>query len=229
MAGTEQPKPISMGTILLPDSPILRNSLSMTKAILAIYPVSSKMDRKKNNVTMVGRKLSTLPTPPQIPSITRERTTGLISATTNSLSSNATTASTPMVIKSESSAPIKLNVIVNINAIIPIKHGIAVYLPVKIRSIAILRLCSLLSRGRTTVFSHRDSINENRISANAASRSSPVSFSITDTRCSNAVCFSRVRHSFSAIRWSCSTSFVAAKRRGSPFSFASNSRVCIAA
>ena len=35
-AGTEQPKPISMGTKLRPDSPILRSSLSMTNATLAI-------------------------------------------------------------------------------------------------------------------------------------------------------------------------------------------------
>ena len=36
IAGTVQPKPISMGTMLLPESPILRRSLSMTNAILAI-------------------------------------------------------------------------------------------------------------------------------------------------------------------------------------------------
>ena len=58
IAGTEHPNPISIGTKLRPDSPIFRRSLSMTKATLAIYPVSSRMDRKKNKVTMVGRKLS---------------------------------------------------------------------------------------------------------------------------------------------------------------------------
>ena len=31
--------------------------------ILAIYPLSSSIERKKNSVTMIGRKLSTLPTP----------------------------------------------------------------------------------------------------------------------------------------------------------------------
>ena len=35
-AGTEQPKPISIGTKLLPERPIFRSSLSMTKAIRAI-------------------------------------------------------------------------------------------------------------------------------------------------------------------------------------------------
>ena len=34
--GTVQPNPISMGTMLLPDSPIFRSSLSITKATLAI-------------------------------------------------------------------------------------------------------------------------------------------------------------------------------------------------
>ena len=36
MAGTEQPKPMSMGTMLRPDRPILRRGLSMTKATRAM-------------------------------------------------------------------------------------------------------------------------------------------------------------------------------------------------
>ena len=78
MAGTEQPKPISMGTKLLPERPMWRKSLSITKATLAMYPVSSRIARKKNSVTIVGRKLNTVPTPLQTPSTTRECTTGLI-------------------------------------------------------------------------------------------------------------------------------------------------------
>ena len=35
-AGTVQPKPISIGTMLLPDRPIFRSSLSITKATLAM-------------------------------------------------------------------------------------------------------------------------------------------------------------------------------------------------
>ena len=35
-AGTEQPKPMSMGTKLLPERPILRSSLSITKATRAM-------------------------------------------------------------------------------------------------------------------------------------------------------------------------------------------------
>ena len=74
-AGTVQPKPISIGTMLLPESPIFLSSLSMTNATLAMYPLSSISDRKKNRVTIIGRKLSTLPTPANIPSITRLLTT----------------------------------------------------------------------------------------------------------------------------------------------------------
>lgn len=70
--GTVQPNPINIGTILLPDKPIFLRSLSIINATLAIYPLSSSMDRKKNKVTIIGRKLSTLPTPVNIPSIIRE-------------------------------------------------------------------------------------------------------------------------------------------------------------
>ena len=70
-AGTVHPKPIRSGTIDLPDSPILRRILSMKNAILAMYPLSSKRDRKKNITTTIGRKLNTLPTPSKIPSIMR--------------------------------------------------------------------------------------------------------------------------------------------------------------
>lgn len=45
-----------------------------------MYPLSSRMDRNKNNVTMTGRNPSTLPTPPQMPSVTSELTIGLTSA-----------------------------------------------------------------------------------------------------------------------------------------------------
>ena len=36
IAGTEQPKPINIGTMLRPERPILRKILSMTKATRAI-------------------------------------------------------------------------------------------------------------------------------------------------------------------------------------------------
>lgn len=45
--GTVQPKPISIGTMLLPDNPTFLKSLSITNATLAIYPLSSSRERKK--------------------------------------------------------------------------------------------------------------------------------------------------------------------------------------
>ena len=36
-----------------------------------MYPLSSRIDKKKNMVTMTGMKLRTLPTPSKIPSMTR--------------------------------------------------------------------------------------------------------------------------------------------------------------
>ena len=76
IAGTEQPNPINIGTKLRPDRPMQRNSLSIKKATRAIYPVSSKMERKKNKITITGRKLKTLPTPAMIPSIISDLTIG---------------------------------------------------------------------------------------------------------------------------------------------------------
>ena len=42
--------------MLRPERPIFRSSLSIKKATLAIYPLSSIMDRKKNSVTNNGRE-----------------------------------------------------------------------------------------------------------------------------------------------------------------------------
>ena len=106
-------------------------------------------------MTIVGRKLSTLPTPAHTPSTTSDCTTGLTSRYSSPFAIQSITNSTPMLIRSESHAPIRLNVIRNTIAIIPMKQGIAVYFPVSRRSICMLRLCSRLSRGRTTVFSQR--------------------------------------------------------------------------
>ena len=49
IAGTLQPNPIIIGINALPDKPNLRNILSKIKATLAIYPLSSKIEKNKNN------------------------------------------------------------------------------------------------------------------------------------------------------------------------------------
>ena len=94
--GTVQPKPMSIGTILLPLSPIFLRALSVTKATLAIYPVSSKRERKKNRTTMIGRKESTLPTPVKIPSIMRECITLFTPPRVKALSTMAVRLSIPL-------------------------------------------------------------------------------------------------------------------------------------
>ena len=70
--GTVQPKPINIGTILRPESPIFLSSLSMINATRAIYPLSSRIDKKKNKVTIIGKKLKTVPTPLKIPPMIKE-------------------------------------------------------------------------------------------------------------------------------------------------------------
>ena len=75
--GTVQPNPTSMGTMLRPDRPIFLRSLSMTNATRAMYPESSSRARKKNSVTMMGTKLTTVPTPAKTPSMMREWITSL--------------------------------------------------------------------------------------------------------------------------------------------------------
>ena len=60
MAGTEQPKPMSMGMNALPDRPKCRRVRSMTKAALAMYPLSSKNARARNRMKILGRKVRIL-------------------------------------------------------------------------------------------------------------------------------------------------------------------------
>ena len=71
IAGTEHPKPNNIGTMLFPDKPILLNGLSIMKAILVMYPLSSNIDKKKYSVTIIGKKLITLPIPFNTPSVIR--------------------------------------------------------------------------------------------------------------------------------------------------------------
>ena len=123
----------------------------MTNATLAMYPLSSRIDRKKNRVTIMGRNASTLPTPLKMPSMTNECTTGLIPYAVSPASVRSVNAPMPKSNISESHEPITPNVSQNTSAIIPINAGIAVYLPVRILSILTLRACSLLSLGFTTV------------------------------------------------------------------------------
>ena len=224
IAGTEQPKPISIGTKLLPERPIFLSSLSITNAILAIYPLSSRIDKKKNNTTITGRNDRTLPTPANIPSITSECTTGLIPNAVSPASHTPVNQSIAMLSRSESPAPITPNVSQKTSAIIPAKAGSAVYFPVRKRSIFTLLACALLSTGFTTVLEQTFSIKLKRISASAASRSLPHSFSISEMICSRSSFSFSSSASWVIISLSPSISFVAANLTGI-FAFAAWSSI----
>ena len=143
--GTEHPKPISIGTMLRPERPSLRSSLSETNAMRAMYPLSSSMDRKKNSTMMMGTKLSTEPTPPKIASTTNDRTGSLTSQRTKAASTAAPRPSIPAASRFCSQRPITSKVSQKISAMMAMKAGMAVHLPVRVRSILRLRLYSLLS------------------------------------------------------------------------------------
>ena len=68
IAGTEQPKPIIIGIRALPDKPNLRNNLSKIKATRAIYPVSSIIEKNKNNNKICGRNPKIANKPVRTPS-----------------------------------------------------------------------------------------------------------------------------------------------------------------
>ena len=72
MAGTEQPNPEIIGIMASPGRPKNLIGRFIIYAALYIYPLSSRVERKKNRVPMVGMKASTLPIPVHKPSITRE-------------------------------------------------------------------------------------------------------------------------------------------------------------
>ena len=144
-----------------------------------MYPLSSKIDKKKNSTTIIGKNDKTLPTPAKIPSIIREWTTGFNPYAVNARSAKSVTISIPTLSQSERPAPITPKVSQNISPIIAAKAGSAVYFPVSILSAFTLLACALLSVGLTTVCVHTFSINLKRISARAASRSFAHSSSIS--------------------------------------------------
>ncbi len=185
------------------------------------------MDRNRNSVMMVGRKPMTLPTPPQMPSVTSELTVGLTSAAASASPMSPMTKSIPVCSQSDSHAPSQLNVMRNTNPMMRMKHGMAVKRPVRMRSAATLRACSRLSCGRVTVCAQSRSMNENRMLASAASRSSPPSVSSASMKSSRACASRSGTLSARSMSGSPSTIFVAAKRRGSCAFLAYGSSRCM--
>ena len=70
--GTPHPEPIRNGMKLFPERPNLRKILSMINAILAMYPQSSRSERKKNTIAICGANPIGAPRPPIIPSTTSD-------------------------------------------------------------------------------------------------------------------------------------------------------------
>ena len=68
MAGTLHPKPIKSGTTDLPVRENRRKTPSVKNAARAIYPLASISDKSKKRSKIWGKKHSTSPTPPKIPS-----------------------------------------------------------------------------------------------------------------------------------------------------------------
>ena len=159
-AGTEHPKPTSMGTTLRPESPRRRSRRSMTNAMRAMYPESSSSERKKKRSTIMGMKLTTAPTPAHIPSVTRLCTTSLICMYCMTPDSHCVKASTPCPKTSCNHAPRLSKVRKKTSAMMPKKAGKAVSRPVSTRSMARLLRCSRLSRGFTTHLRQRALMKE---------------------------------------------------------------------
>ena len=74
--GIAHPVPITMGIMDFPERPTLLNIGSMTTLTRAIYPQSSRSAMRKYITMTRGRKPTTAPTPPIIPSTRRAETIG---------------------------------------------------------------------------------------------------------------------------------------------------------
>jgi hypothetical protein len=70
-AGMAQAVPETRGTTLLPLSPNLRIIRSIKKTTLLIYPLSSRMEIKRNRKAICGIKITTPLKPGIIPSATK--------------------------------------------------------------------------------------------------------------------------------------------------------------
>ena len=67
---------MTMGMNALPESPKRRKILSRMKAIRAMYPESSRMEKNRKRVRICGMNPSTANTPPRTPSTTKLPTHG---------------------------------------------------------------------------------------------------------------------------------------------------------
>lgn len=98
----------------------------MTKATRAMYPESSRMERNKKSTTIIGRKVSTLPTPVSTPSTASERTTSLVPNALRPASAEAMMVAIPSSMSPCNAAPITPNVSRKTRPMITRNAGMAV-------------------------------------------------------------------------------------------------------
>ena len=134
IAGTEHPNPRSRGRKARPESPRRLIMSSITKATLAIYPLSSNKARARKRMKILGRKVRIPPTPEMIPSTIRDWSKGLTLSACRLLEVSSEICSNAISKYPFNQSPM-VNVRKNTSAIIPRKMGRANHLCVRSRSI----------------------------------------------------------------------------------------------
>ena len=177
--------------------------------------------------TIIGTKLTTVPTPPKMPTLTRERNAGDTPQRPNAPSHTPVSQFIPDSIHPCTGAPSTSIDSQMTREMTTAKIGRAVYFPVSTLSMLRLRRYSLLSRGLTTVRAQRRFMKVKRMSAMAAQRSRPRSSSIWRIMCSTISFSFSDRSSFAVTSASPSISLLAAKRMGRPARLAWSSTRCI--
>ena len=180
-------------------------------------------------VTTIGVMGTIVDTALRAPSTMSECRTGLAPAAVRPSSASVTRESTPSATSCCRKAPMTLKVRTNTAPMMSTKSGSAVHLPVSRRSMRRLVSRSRLSRGLTTAAETMRSMNEKRMSAIAAARSSPRSCSIWETMRSTVSSSAWSRPRAEAVSSSPSTNFVAAKRTGTLARSAWSSTRCMIA
>ncbi len=106
MAGIEHPNPMIIGMKARPVTPNFLNILSRIKATLAIYPLSSRMEKNKNNIKICGKNPKTDKTPDKIPSPINPTAQGSAPADSNPVLAKSTKASNDILKKLVNIVPI---------------------------------------------------------------------------------------------------------------------------
>ena len=113
-----------------------------------MYPLSSSMDRKRNSSAIMGRKVSTPPTPEMSPSTTRPLSqAGAWREASHPAAPGQSTSSKNQAMPSESHLPGPLKVMRNTSSIMARKRGMA-----QIRWVATASMRSVTVRSPSRLF-----------------------------------------------------------------------------